>query len=64
MEIFSGGASCAKPYSKRIDGLRMPQGYQPPKLQQFDGKRSPKQHVAHFIETCTNAGTEGDLLVK
>ncbi|XP_027170498.1 uncharacterized protein LOC113770278 [Coffea eugenioides] len=42
----------------------MPPGYQPPKFQQFDGKGSPKQHVAHFVETCNNAGTYGDLLVK
>ncbi|KAL0361041.1 UNVERIFIED_CONTAM: hypothetical protein Sradi_3788600 [Sesamum radiatum] len=42
----------------------MPTGYQPPKLQQFDGKGNPKQHIAHFIETCNNAGTDGDHLVK
>ncbi|KAB2609063.1 hypothetical protein D8674_012231 [Pyrus ussuriensis x Pyrus communis] len=42
----------------------MPMGYQPPKFMQFDGKGNPKQHVAHFIETCNNAGTEGDYLVK
>ncbi|KAL6184714.1 hypothetical protein ACLB2K_046114 [Fragaria x ananassa] len=54
----------SKPYTKRIDGLRMPFGYQPPKFQQFEGKGNPKQHVAHFIETCNNAGTEGDHLVK
>ncbi|PIN26241.1 hypothetical protein CDL12_01008 [Handroanthus impetiginosus] len=54
----------SKPYTKRIDSLRMPIGYQPPKFQQFDGKGNPKQHVAHFIETCSNAGTNGDLLVK
>lgn len=54
----------SKPYSRRIDGLKFPTGYQPPKLQQFDGKGNPKQHVAHFVETCNNAGTEGDLLVK
>ena len=42
----------------------MPTGYQPPKFQQFDGKGNPKQHIAHFIETCNNAGTDGDRLVK
>ncbi|KAA0025354.1 ty3-gypsy retrotransposon protein [Cucumis melo var. makuwa] len=47
-----------------IDNMRMPHGYQPPKFQQFDGKGNPKQHVAHFIETCETAGTRGDLLVK
>ena len=39
-------------------------GYQPPKFQQFEGKGNPKQHVAHFIKTCNNAGTEDDHLVK
>ncbi|KAM0988310.1 hypothetical protein ACFX13_012507 [Malus domestica] len=54
----------SKSYSKKIDALRMPMGYQPPKFMQFDGKGNPKQHVAHFIETCNNAGTEGDYLAK
>jgi len=53
-----------KPYTKRIDALRMRYGYQPPKLNQFDGKGNPKQHIAHFIETCNNAGSSNDLLVK
>ncbi|KAL0355886.1 UNVERIFIED_CONTAM: hypothetical protein Sradi_4035500 [Sesamum radiatum] len=35
----------SKPYFKRIDALRMPTSYQPPKLQHFDGKRQPE--VAH-----------------
>ena len=39
-------------------------GYQPSKFQSFDGKGNPKQHVAHFIETCNNAGTNGDLLIQ
>ncbi|VVA25639.1 PREDICTED: LOW QUALITY PROTEIN, partial [Prunus dulcis] len=54
----------SKPYTRRIDNLRMPIGYQPLKFQQFDGNGNPKQHVAHFVETCNNAGTEGDHLVK
>ena len=49
---------------KRIDALRMPYGYQPPKFNQFDEKGNPKQHFAHFIETCNNACTSDDLLVK
>ncbi|GAV75393.1 LOW QUALITY PROTEIN: hypothetical protein CFOL_v3_18872, partial [Cephalotus follicularis] len=53
-----------KPYSRRIDVLRMPLGYQPPKFQQFDGTMSQKQHVAHFIETCNKVGTFGDSMVK
>ena len=54
----------AKPYTARIDSFKMPAGYQPPKFQQFEGKGNPKQHVAHFVETCNNAGTYGDYLVK
>ncbi|KAL0307746.1 UNVERIFIED_CONTAM: hypothetical protein Sangu_3012900 [Sesamum angustifolium] len=54
----------SKSYTPRIDGLKMPMGYQPAKFQQFDGKGNPKQHVAHFVETCNNAGTYGDHLVK
>ncbi|KAL0416390.1 UNVERIFIED_CONTAM: hypothetical protein Slati_3470900 [Sesamum latifolium] len=54
----------SKPYTPRIDSLKMPMGYQPPKFQQFDGKGNPKQHVAHFVETCNKAGTYGDHLVK
>ncbi|KAH0706867.1 hypothetical protein KY289_011943 [Solanum tuberosum] len=54
----------AKTYSQRIDNLKIHIGYQPPKLQQFDGNGNPKQHVAHFVETCNNAGTYGDYLVK
>lgn len=30
--------SYTKPYTKRIDSLRMPTGYQPLKFQQFDGR--------------------------
>ncbi|KAH0748120.1 hypothetical protein KY290_027352 [Solanum tuberosum] len=54
----------ARPYTARIDSLKMSASYQPPKFKQFDGKGSPKQHVAHFIETCNNAGTYGDYLIK
>ncbi|KAI3470776.1 hypothetical protein Pfo_027439 [Paulownia fortunei] len=53
-----------KPYTQRIDNLKMTVGYQPPKFQQFDSKGNPKQHVAHFIETYNDAGTYGDYLVK
>ncbi|XP_031131677.1 uncharacterized protein LOC116033061 [Ipomoea triloba] len=56
--------SYAKPYTQRIEELKMPFGYQPPKFQQFDGKGNPRQHIAHFVETCNDAGTDGDLLVK
>ena len=36
-------------------------------LQNFNhltGREIQKQHVAHFVGTCNNAGTNGDLLVK
>ena len=64
-----GGSSTSsltysKPYTKCIDNMRMPNGYQPPKFLQFDGKGNPKQHIAHFLETCENAGTQRSLLVK
>ncbi|CAL2246851.1 unnamed protein product [Prunus armeniaca] len=42
----------------------MPTGYQPPKFQQFNGNGNSKHHIAYFVETCNNAGTEGDYLVK
>ncbi|KAL0405437.1 UNVERIFIED_CONTAM: hypothetical protein Slati_3857600 [Sesamum latifolium] len=29
-----------------------------------EAEGNPKQHVAHFVETCNNAGTYGDHLVK
>ncbi|KAM1714178.1 hypothetical protein ACFX12_024824 [Malus domestica] len=54
----------SKPYTKMIDSLRMPTGYKPPKFMQFDGKGNPKQCIAYFVETCNNAGTEGDYLTK
>jgi hypothetical protein len=56
--------SYTKPYTRRIEQLKMPENYQPPKFLQFDGMGNPKQHVAHFVETCSSAGTDGDLLVK
>ncbi|KAL0456251.1 UNVERIFIED_CONTAM: hypothetical protein Slati_0964300 [Sesamum latifolium] len=54
----------SKPYTQRIDSLKMPMDYQPSKFQQFDGKGNFKQHMAYFVETCNNAGTYGDHLVK
>ena len=64
-----GGSSTSsliysKPYTKRIDNMRMPNGYQPPKFLQFHGKGNPKQHVAHFVKTCENVETQGGLFVK
>ena len=64
-----GGSSTSsliysKLYTKCINNMRMPNGYQPPKFLQFDGKGNPKQHIAHFVKTCENTGTQGSLLVK
>ena len=64
-----GGSSTSsliysKPYTMRIDNMRMPNGYQPPKFLQFDEKGNPRQHIAHFIKTCENEGTQGSLIVK
>ena len=53
-----------KPFTEMVDAICMPHGYQPPKFQQFNGTGNPKQHVAYFIETYNNAGTDGDLMVK
>ena len=54
----------SKPYTKHINNIRIPNGYQPPKFLQFDDKGNPKQHIAHIVETSENAKTEGGLLVK
>lgn len=54
----------AKPYSQRIEVMRMPTRYQPLKFQQFDGNGSPKQYVAHFVKACNNTRTFGDQMVK
>ena len=54
----------AKTYTQRIDLMRIPQNYQPSKFQQFKGKGNPRQHAAHFVETCNNVGTYRDLMVK
>ena len=34
----------------------MPEGYQPSKLQQFDGKGNIKTHIEPFIKTCNDVG--------
>jgi len=69
VKIQLGGAArkthlYSKPYTKRVDVLYMPHGYQPLKFQQFDEKGNPKQHVAHSIKTYNNAGTDNNLMVK
>ncbi|KAL0404514.1 UNVERIFIED_CONTAM: hypothetical protein Sradi_2092200 [Sesamum radiatum] len=62
--VGSSKSSLTYSKSQRIDNLKMPIGYQPPKFQKFDGKSHPKQHVAHFVETCNNVASYGDHLVK
>ncbi|KAH0634868.1 hypothetical protein KY284_037654 [Solanum tuberosum] len=52
----------SKPYTRQITCLSMRTNYQPPKLQQFDGKGNLRQYITHFVETCSNVGTHGDLL--
>ena len=69
VKVQLGGGMCkthlyTKPYTKRVDALCMPRGYQPPKFQQFDVNGNPKQHVTHFIESCNNASSDGDLMIK
>ncbi|KAK4390304.1 hypothetical protein Sango_2093700 [Sesamum angolense] len=56
--------SYVKPYTKRIEQLEMSESYQLPKFQQLHGHEDPRQHIAHFVETCNNVGTDGDLLVN
>ncbi|KAL8483744.1 hypothetical protein ACS0TY_026430 [Phlomoides rotata] len=63
-ESTKSSLTYAKWYTKRIDSLKMLACYQPPKLQQFDGKGNSKQHVTYFIEMCNDARTYGDHLVK
>jgi len=53
-----------RPYTKKVDALYIPHGYQPPKFQQFDGKGNPKQYVTHFIKMCNNVGTDDNLMIK
>lgn len=42
----------------------MTRNYQPPNLQLFDRRGNLMQHIANFVETCSNGGTHDDLLVK
>ena len=42
----------------------MYEGYQPPKFNNLMAKEIPKEHIAHFTETCNAVGTYDDYLVK
>jgi len=44
--------------------VKVPLNYQPPKFQQFDGKGNLRQYIAQYVETCNNARTDSDLMVK
>ncbi|KAH1130236.1 hypothetical protein J1N35_001614, partial [Gossypium stocksii] len=52
----------SKPYTQRIDRLKKLKNYQPPKFQQFDGKRNPHEHIAHFVESYNSVGIDRDLM--
>ena len=60
MKLSQSTLMYSKPYTKRINNLRMSMYYKSRKFQSFDGKGNPKQHVAHFFETYNNAGIKGD----
>ena len=49
---------------KRVDALCMAHGCQPVQFHQSNGKRSLKQHIMDFIETCNNTDTCCDLSMK
>ncbi|KAL8489182.1 hypothetical protein ACS0TY_025178 [Phlomoides rotata] len=47
-----------KPFTKRVDNMRMSACYQPPKFQKKnDGKENPKQHMTYFVKTQNTAGS-------
>ena len=53
IQVQYGGSSTtsliySKPYTKRINNMRMSNGYQPPKFLQFDGKGNPNDVNAYF----------------
>uniref|UniRef100_M1DT86 Uncharacterized protein n=1 Tax=Solanum tuberosum TaxID=4113 RepID=M1DT86_SOLTU len=54
----------AKSYTTSIDILKMYAIYQHHKLQQLECKGNLKQHVALFVRTSNNPGTDEDYLVK
>ncbi|TYK04314.1 ty3-gypsy retrotransposon protein [Cucumis melo var. makuwa] len=54
----------SKAYTKGINDLQMPVEYQSLKFQQFEGNGNLKQHISHFVETCENAGSRGNQLIR
>ncbi|KAM2437185.1 hypothetical protein ACFX1W_014323 [Malus domestica] len=46
----------SKPYSKKIDTLKMLRGYQPPKFMQFDGKGNPNNMSPISLRLATTRG--------
>ncbi|KAL0440216.1 UNVERIFIED_CONTAM: hypothetical protein Slati_2504600 [Sesamum latifolium] len=55
--------SYVKPYTRRIEQLRMPVNYD---LQSFNNSMVSwhPRNIAHFVETCNNVGIDEDLLVE
>ncbi|KAM1553662.1 hypothetical protein ACFX12_006545 [Malus domestica] len=49
----------SKLYSKKIDALRMPKGYQPPKFMQFDGKETRNSTLPTLLKLATTQGLKG-----
>ncbi|CAL2256403.1 unnamed protein product [Prunus armeniaca] len=50
----------SKPYTRRIDNLRMSTGYQPPKFQQFDGKGTQNNMLHTSSKHATMPGQRGN----
>ena len=65
-QLGSGQSSITyvKPYTNKVDIMKMSMNYEPTKFQEFDGKGNPRQLIAHFVKTCSDIGTYDDLLVK
>ena len=53
----------SKPYSKQIEGLLMPIGYQPLKLKQFD-EGEIQGNILPISSRLSSTGTHDNLLVK
>ncbi|KAL0393161.1 UNVERIFIED_CONTAM: hypothetical protein Sradi_2538900 [Sesamum radiatum] len=56
--------SYVKPYTKRIEQLRMSENYRPPKLPQAMVMGVLDNILLTSLKICNNVGTDGDLLIK
>ncbi|OMP09239.1 hypothetical protein COLO4_05670 [Corchorus olitorius] len=54
----------SKPYTRRIDDLRLPSNYNPPKFQQFDGKRNPQldDNITNFPSQLPQDQEKGEFV--